>query len=154
MPALITYLGHTAGQGPDMAIRSVYILSKAGSLIFRRDYGRGLKQLEDTNDYLVFASSFHTVYAWTSQISPVPGKCSGLQTLEMPEVTLHCFQSITGVRFLVITDPNQPNIDEINAHIYLLYSDYVMKNPFYTLEMPIRCAKFDAHMKSFAERTM
>ena len=72
----------------------------------------------------------------------------------MPDVTLTCFQSITGVRFLVITDPNQTNIDEINAHIYLLYSDYVMKNPFYTLEMPIRCAKFDAHMKKYAEQTL
>lgn len=120
--------------------------------MYRRDFGKGLKQLDDSNDYLVFASSFHTVYAWTSQISPVPGRCSGLQTLEMPDVTLHCFQSITGVRFLVITDPNQSDIEDIHSRLYLLYSDYVMKNPFYTLEMPIRCAKFDSHLQKFVDQ--
>ena len=32
----------------------------------------------------------------------------------------------------------QPNVDRIMGRIYELYSDYVMKNPFYSLEMPIR----------------
>lgn len=29
------------------------------------------------------------------------------------------------------------------AKVYELYADYVMKNPFYSLEMPVRCDGFD-----------
>ncbi|KAG7968323.1 hypothetical protein I3843_08G149100 [Carya illinoinensis] len=30
--------------------------------------------------------------------------------------------------------------------IYELYTDYVLKNPFYEMEMPIRCELFDSHL--------
>jgi len=33
--------------------------------------------------------------------------------------------------------------------IYELYSDFVMKNPFYTLDMPIRVAKFDSGLDTY-----
>jgi hypothetical protein len=30
--------------------------------------------------------------------------------------------------------------------IYALYADYVLKNPFYELDMPIKCDKFDERL--------
>ena len=30
--------------------------------------------------------------------------------------------------------------------IFDLYTDYVLKNPFYEMEMPIRCELFDQHL--------
>lgn len=36
-----------------------------------------------------------------------------------------------------------PNVESILRKIYELYTDYVMKNPFYQLEMPIRCERFE-----------
>ena len=30
--------------------------------------------------------------------------------------------------------------------IYELYTDYVLKNPFYEMEMPIRCELFDINL--------
>ena len=30
--------------------------------------------------------------------------------------------------------------------MYELYADYVLKNPFYEIEMPIRCELFDYHL--------
>ena len=30
--------------------------------------------------------------------------------------------------------------------VYELYGDYVLKNPFYEIEMPIRCELFDYHL--------
>ncbi len=40
-------------------------------------------------------------------------------------------------------DVNSISADLILKEIYMAYSDYVMKNPFYQLEMPIRCELFD-----------
>ena len=38
------------------------------------------------------------------------------------------------------------------AAIYDLYTDYVLKNPFYEVEMPIRCELFDQHLAILVRR--
>jgi len=62
---------------------------------------------------------------------------------------LTCFQTVTGTKFLLFTEPHQPNIESIIGRIYELYADYVTKNPFYQLEMPIRCEAFDRALRAF-----
>ena len=47
-------------------------------------------------------------------------------------------QTLTGVKFLVVAEPKQAGCDQLLDKIYELYSDYALKNPFYSLEMPIR----------------
>ena len=53
---------------------------------------------------------------------------------------------IPGTKFLIIADPNHPNIDNVLRRAYDIYSDYVMKNPFYAPEMPIRSELFDLNL--------
>jgi hypothetical protein len=55
----------------------------------------------------------------------------------------------TGTKFLIFTEPHQPNIDVTCKRIYELYADYVMKNPFYQIEMPIRCEAFDRNLSAY-----
>lgn len=45
-----------------------------------------------------------------------------------------------GIKFIIIADTKQQKVDELLRKIYELYSDYVLKNPFYSLDMPIRLA--------------
>lgn len=130
-----------------MAVKSIYILNKAGGLIFQRDFSDSLNKL-DSNDYLVIAGTLHSVHAITTRISPVAGS-SGLTVMETPTFSLHIFQSQTGIKFMILTDRQQYGIDSIASRIHQLYSDYVMKNPFYTLEMPIRCEKFDRYLGAY-----
>lgn len=44
----------------------------------------------------------------------------------------------TGLKFIVLTDPKQLGMDILLKKIYELYSDFALKNPFYSLDMPIR----------------
>lgn len=69
--------------------------------------------------------------------------------LESENFRLQCFNTLTGTKFLLFTDTTQTNLDVIMRRIYDLYSDYVMKNPFYSLEMPIRCDIFDRKLHSY-----
>lgn len=41
--------------------------------------------------------------------------------------------------FIAVGAPGQTNLDVFLRKVYELYADYVLKNPFYSLEMPIRC---------------
>lgn len=83
--------------------------------------------------------------------SPFSSRPTGLEVLESSHFRMQCFQTLTGTKFLLFTEPQQPNIDSMMRKIYELYADYVMKNPFYTVEMPIRCEKFDRGLDGFVK---
>lgn len=106
----------------------------------------------------------HSVHAITSRLNPVkqpapppsasgiptrPEPPSGLEVMETENFRLQCFNTMTGTKFLLYTDNTQANVDVTTRRIYELYSDYVMKNPFYQLEMPIRCEMFDRKLNSY-----
>ena len=55
-------------------------------------------------------------------------------------------QTVTGVKFLVVSDPKQLGIDQLLEKIYEVYSDFALKSPFYSLEMPIRADLFDQNL--------
>ncbi len=40
-------------------------------------------------------------------------------------------------------------MDVIIRRVYELYADYVMKNPFYQMEMPVRCEAFDRELLKY-----
>lgn len=63
--------------------------------------------------------------------------------LETDKFRLTCFQTLTGTKFLLFTDPLMENVDVVMKGVYEIYADYVMKNPFYQIEMPVRCERFD-----------
>jgi len=37
-------------------------------------------------------------------------------------------------------------LDNAGRRIYDLYTDFVLKNPFYEVEMPVRCELFDTNL--------
>lgn len=194
-----------------MKVYSLYILNKAGGLIYQNDVNPELNKLT-ANDYLVLAGTLHGVHAIASNLTPnIPpsgnvgttqdsvstasgtggpaqnnsaliatgrsqnpnSNRTGLQSIETDCFNLYIFQSLTGIKFIIITSPNTivHNVqtsavlldieDQIKNYnrgelvkqcqlanelfklIYVAYSDYVMKNPFYSLDMPIKCSLFD-----------
>lgn len=129
------------------------IINKAGGLIYNRDFNNSLQKIS-VNDLLVLAGTFHGVHAITKSLTPSPlgvpsNQRTGIEVLESAHFRLNCFQTFTGTKFLLFTEPQQPNVDTIMRKVYELYADYVMKNPFYQLEMPIRCEAFDRHLTTY-----
>lgn len=53
---------------------------------------------------------------------------------------------------MIVTDPKQQNVELLLRRIYELYADYALKNPFYSLEMPIRCELFDKNLQIVLEQ--
>lgn len=62
------------------------------------------------------------------------------------------FFQFAGVKFMVVAETTQTGLDILLRRIYELYSDYVLKNPFYSLEMPIRCELFDTNLQLLLEQ--
>ncbi|KAL3685808.1 hypothetical protein R1sor_003830 [Riccia sorocarpa] len=125
------------------SLYNLFIINKSGGLIFYKDYG-STRRL-DTNDSLRLASLWHSMHAISIQLSPTPG-CTGMEVLEADTFDLHCFQSLTGTKLFVVSEPAAPGINALLKTIYELYADYVLKNPFYEAEMPIRCELFEYNL--------
>lgn len=53
---------------------------------------------------------------------------------------------------MAVAEPTQLGMDALLRRIYELYSDYVLKNPFYSLDMPIRCSLFDTNLQALVEQ--
>ena len=90
------------------------------------------------------------MYAIACQLSPELSS-TGIRELETDQYKLYCFQSITGIKFLAVTDPKQMNVDALLRRAYELYSDYALKNPFYSLDQPIWCQLFQQSIQQAIE---
>lgn len=145
-------------------IHSLFIINKSGGLIYQHDLNEGLNRLS-ANEHLILAGTIHGVFAITSKITPtalkvsqpqqtpgsaVNGNTSGLKSIETDKFSMFIFQTLTGVKFLLVTSPTEGDLNKgieaaenLLRRIYTLYADFVMKNPFYEVDMPIRVDLFD-----------
>ncbi|KAF1346964.1 Sybindin-like protein [Delphinella strobiligena] len=144
-----------------MVVFALLIINKAGGLVYNRTFAPGLQKL-DSNDALILAGTFHGIHAISRSICPVPpppsqqgnraSSATGIQSLESSHFRLTCYQTPTGTKFLLFTSPEQPNTETVARRCHEIYGEFVMGNPFYSLEMPIRVDKFDRALAAYLVR--
>mmetsp|Transcript_67889 Transcript_67889/g.141544 ORF Transcript_67889/g.141544 Transcript_67889/m.141544 type:complete len:136 (-) Transcript_67889:58-465(-) len=123
---------------------TLFIVNKAGGLIYTRHFSDP-KHL-GVNECLRLASTFHSMHAIAGRLTPA-GPVTGIESVEADTFRLQCFQTPTGIKFIMLAEPMISNLDSLLRQIYSLYSDYVLKNPFYELDMPIQCELFDVKVQ-------
>ncbi|OWZ31793.1 protein transporter [Cryptococcus neoformans C23] len=134
-----------------MTIHALWIISKAGGLVFSRSYSDALPQLP-VNTILTLAGILHGIHAITARLTPSSpnqnqgsgsGSAGGLESFEAEGWGGKVFLTPTGTKFVLLHSLPQAGLDDLLKRIYEIYADTVMKNPFHTLEMPINSALFD-----------
>uniref|UniRef100_A0A0N4ZE51 Trafficking protein particle complex subunit n=1 Tax=Parastrongyloides trichosuri TaxID=131310 RepID=A0A0N4ZE51_PARTI len=104
------------------------------------------------NEKIILSSMFHSLYTIAAQVAPTP-KSYGIECLETTQFKLHCFQSLTGVKFIaVVSDSFTQSVDGLLKKVYEIYADFALKDPFYAIDMPIRCEKFDEALNNTLEK--
>lgn len=53
---------------------------------------------------------------------------------------------------VVVANSMTQNLGSFLRKIYELYADYALKNPFYSIDMPIRAEKFEEALKEQLEK--
>ncbi|EKM54459.1 uncharacterized protein PHACADRAFT_162843 [Phanerochaete carnosa HHB-10118-sp] len=127
-----------------MTIFGLWVINKAGGLVYQRNFGDGLPS-QTSNEYLVLAGTLHGIHAITSRLSPT-GSGSGAQVIEGESFKMTIFLTPTGTKFVLLTSPIEPTAETVLQKVYEIYADAVMKNPFHTPEMPIRSEAFDTRI--------
>ena len=103
----------------------------------------------DVNDHLRLASTFNGLALIMKELSPVKGSSQMLE-LEADSFVLQSFDTPTGLKFFITADPDSRHLEAFLREVYVLYADYVLKNPFYELDMPIQCEKFEERVQKLA----
>lgn len=137
----------------------LFIVNKSGGLIHHRPLGPKAPRI-GTNEWLRIGSTFHSLHAIAAEASPLKlpgnknaiGADDGIEQLQAGGMVLRCFQTRTGVKFVITAEPGTPDLDEVLKEIYVLYTDCALKDPFYELEMPIRCELFIQAVDNLIER--
>ncbi|CAG61667.1 uncharacterized protein GVI51_K11077 [Nakaseomyces glabratus] len=91
---------------------------------------------------------------------------SGIRHMSTDQFTMFIYQTMTGLKFVaiknnqVVGSPSSNTTDIVGGihladnllrKVYCLYSDYVMKDPFYSLEMPIKSTTFDEKLQQMIQ---
>ena len=126
-----------------MSYLQLLIINRSGGLVYTRNLSKLAPNLT-TNDSLRLGSTFHGLHAIATQIAPCASQ--GITKMELDTFKLNCFQTLTGVKFVITVTPTVTEVEALLAAIYELYSDFVVKNPFHEIDMPIRCELFNLNL--------
>ena len=107
---------------------SLYIVNRAGTLVFHRNLNPSLPKLS-SNEYLRVGSTFHSLHELAKQAAPI--QSGGILKLEANNFSLQCLQTLTGMKFVIIAETGAPSLDRVLERIYQFYSDYVLLCSFY-----------------------
>ena len=94
----------------------------------------------------ILIGNFKSLYSLAWQLAPV--QSSGIELIETDAFKLYCFHTITGIKFIVIADMKQQNVEQFLRKAYEIYADYALKNPFYLMDQPIRSDLFDINLQA------
>ena len=143
----------------------LFIVNKSGGLIHHRALSSKAPHI-GTNEWLRIGSTFHSLHAIAAEASPIRmpsnknfnGADDGIEEIIANGMILRCLQTRTGLKFVLTAEhptnnnSSDNNLDTVLREIYALYTDCALKDPFYELEMPIRCELFTEAVDTLIQR--
>lgn len=142
---------------------SSLVVSKNGSLLHAHQpqVAAGPLRTLGANDLLVMASNLHGIHAIASQMSTrlaVAGDEQGrpgLRWITCDQFNIFIHQSPTGLKLVLFVSPdvNERLALALAEDLRRAYYKYVMKSPFYELDMPIRISVFDSAVEGIFQKS-
>ena len=150
-----------------MVLLHLFIVNKSGGLVHHRALSQKAPKI-GTNEWLRIGSTFHSLHAIAAEASPLrlpgnrnpaTGADDGIEEIVSEGMVLRCLQTRTGVKFVLTAEhPSSSStsaaidLDSILREIYVLYADCVLKDPFFEIDMPIRCDLFTQGVDQLIKR--
>ena len=133
-----------------------YIFSGSGKCIYYKEWSRPLNTLSDDpveERKLMFGMLF-SLKDLAAKLSPTEGG-EGLHTVKTNHFTLHHFQSVTGMVFVLNSDNELPDQYQSLKHIYAnIFVEYVTRSTLYRRtapDEPIDSPLFSAKLEEFLQ---
>lgn len=117
-------------------IEQFFIINKSGGMIFKHER----EGKTEMNSLLILTSSLYSIGLMSSRMADRP---VNNQVVYLRNRVITMFKTVTSTTFVFVAD--RP-VDVLFERVYAHYCEYVTRNPFYSVEMPINCARFRPHL--------
>lgn len=136
---------------------SLYVNNQHGTLVYQKHFCEEIKL--NSNEEIRLASMLHGISTISEKInanSVNEQKNSlfksierkGIEVIEGDGFKIQCYDTLTGIKiFIVHKDDLKAEMKFYLKRVYELYSDIILKNPFYDIDMPIRSASFNEQIE-------
>jgi len=121
-------------------VYSLFILNHSNGKIFQKDFVAH-PQLTG-NDAIYYSGVFCGLSKMGVKLSPNSRVNDGIESIVSDGIRIECFHALSGMKIFVLADPHTQNLQQFLSEIYNLFTDYVLKNPFHTIDMPIKSTLF------------
>lgn len=74
--------------------------------------------IQSTSTTRPYAHYRHSINEIASQLSPAP-QCTGIEMLQADTFDVHCFQTLTGTKFVMVAERHTPDVDELLRTTYV-----------------------------------
>uniref|UniRef100_A0A7S1ADD8 Trafficking protein particle complex subunit n=1 Tax=Noctiluca scintillans TaxID=2966 RepID=A0A7S1ADD8_NOCSC len=132
---------------------NLFIFSRGMKCIFRENYNKTkvstVEEQEEETRLLV--GLLITCRSFATQMGP---RSSTFSSYSTPQYKLHHFETASGLRFVLTTDPQVPDQHDFLQHVYADYFvEYVVKNAMYQPARDVsNCMKFLDELKGALSR--
>eukprot|EP00443_Scrippsiella_acuminata_P004970 CAMPEP_0115276144 /NCGR_PEP_ID=MMETSP0270-20121206/56564_1 /TAXON_ID=71861 /ORGANISM="Scrippsiella trochoidea, Strain CCMP3099" /LENGTH=105 /DNA_ID=CAMNT_0002692727 /DNA_START=17 /DNA_END=331 /DNA_ORIENTATION=+ len=97
-------------------IYNFYIFGRGRKCLCREEWNRTKPCPDEREETKLISGLLITLNSFTQQIGPP--KTTGFVSYVTPQYKLHAFDTLTGYRFVLTTDPGVPDQQESLRHIY------------------------------------
>ena len=135
-----------------------HIFNALGECLYYREWARERPCVDEAIEHKTLFGLFFTMKDFSRQLDPTKTPESdaakggnNFYAFTTNNYKLHYFETASGLRFLLTTDPGAGDFRTIMHNIYLnLYVEYIVKNPSFEARKPFSSAAFDEALDAFA----
>eukprot|EP00288_Rhodomonas_lens_P018014 CAMPEP_0177700496 /NCGR_PEP_ID=MMETSP0484_2-20121128/6124_1 /TAXON_ID=354590 /ORGANISM="Rhodomonas lens, Strain RHODO" /LENGTH=134 /DNA_ID=CAMNT_0019211697 /DNA_START=69 /DNA_END=470 /DNA_ORIENTATION=- len=123
-----------------------YLFDRNGICLYYEDWNRAKKLMGEAEEQKLIFGLLFSLKASVAQMRPGgedKPAADALHCYSTSSYKLHYFETPTGLRFILLTDPGVPSLRECLRQVYShIFVEYVVKNPLQPMDQPITCSYF------------
>eukprot|EP01095_Lingulamoeba_sp_RSL-Kostka_P002319 TRINITY_DN13172_c0_g1_i1.p1 TRINITY_DN13172_c0_g1~~TRINITY_DN13172_c0_g1_i1.p1 ORF type:complete len:147 (+),score=23.87 TRINITY_DN13172_c0_g1_i1:186-626(+) len=131
-----------------MTLYTLYIFNREGNCIFHKDFTNRERSISNEEDYKLWYGFIYSLKQFIKKTSPKPSDGS-FNYFFTNSYKAHYYETPTMTKFILLTDKNTGDMQEVLKDVYIYYVEYVVKNPLYTMNDPIESELFNDKIDSF-----
>jgi len=138
-----------------MIVYSLHIFDRAGVTLYHNDFEPKKKKVKDQaeEDKLIYGLLFSLQKDFCQKMALSEGS-EGFQSFRTNAYRLHYYESLTGIKFVLMTDAAAPLMRETLRYIYSnIYVEMAVKNPIFEHNRSLMdYDKFTAEVKKYLSK--
>mmetsp|Transcript_23726 Transcript_23726/g.66524 ORF Transcript_23726/g.66524 Transcript_23726/m.66524 type:complete len:139 (+) Transcript_23726:154-570(+) len=129
-----------------MLVFNLYVFNKKGECLYYEQWNRENVPSNLVEEQKLMYGLLFSLKSFASKTSPVEN--DRLLYLRTSAYKMHFFESLSGVKFILLTDPGAGNLGSSLEEIFRIYVEYCSKNPLYEIGTPINCDLFAKNLQT------